>query len=205
MRWASSTVPLCNSVFPSGSSGRGESWVPGACCSCRARRVRPCRHLLSEGGVGRLQGSPQTPSPSSGRYFTSALFMIQRWWCTVSLLVVTMWLCPVIQADNHQDNLVVADAKKLDADGLVNFISVNEIGYITEYNQMVGPPCLHHWNALHGVNSFWLSSCPIFYQSLTSYQNMLWGQMKTDTNSLSPLTQTWVRTNWIWLTAPFPC
>ncbi|CAB1439911.1 unnamed protein product [Pleuronectes platessa] len=40
------------------------------------------------------------------------------------------------KADNHQDNLVVADAKKLDADGLVNFISVNEIRYITEYNQV---------------------------------------------------------------------
>ncbi|XP_060922834.1 endoplasmic reticulum resident protein 27 [Limanda limanda] len=40
------------------------------------------------------------------------------------------------KADNHQDNLVVANAKKMEADGLVNFISVNEIRYITEYNQV---------------------------------------------------------------------
>ncbi|XP_019939577.2 endoplasmic reticulum resident protein 27 [Paralichthys olivaceus] len=40
------------------------------------------------------------------------------------------------KADNHQDNLVVADAKKLETDGLINFISVNEIRYITEYNQV---------------------------------------------------------------------
>uniref|UniRef100_A0A3Q2QIN3 Endoplasmic reticulum protein 27 n=1 Tax=Fundulus heteroclitus TaxID=8078 RepID=A0A3Q2QIN3_FUNHE len=40
------------------------------------------------------------------------------------------------KADNHQENLVLAEAKKLDADGLVNFISINELRYITEYNQV---------------------------------------------------------------------
>lgn len=45
----------------------------------------------------------------------------------------------MIQADNHQENLVIADAKKLEADGLVNFITINEVRYITEYNQVVGP------------------------------------------------------------------
>lgn len=44
----------------------------------------------------------------------------------------------VIQADNHQENLVVAEVKKLETDGLVNFISMNEVRYITEYNQVVG-------------------------------------------------------------------
>lgn len=47
------------------------------------------------------------------------------------------WWCCVIQADNHQENLVVAEAKKIEADGLVNFITINEVRYITEYNQVV--------------------------------------------------------------------
>lgn len=48
-------------------------------------------------------------------------------------------VCHGIQADNHQENLVVAEAKKLETDGLVNFISINEVRYITEYNQVVSP------------------------------------------------------------------
>ncbi|XP_030267916.1 endoplasmic reticulum resident protein 27 [Sparus aurata] len=40
------------------------------------------------------------------------------------------------KADNHQENLVLSDAKKLDADGLVNFITINEIRFITEYSQV---------------------------------------------------------------------
>ena len=47
-------------------------------------------------------------------------------------------MCYVIQVDNHQENLVLSDAKKLDADGLVNFITINEIRFITEYSQVVG-------------------------------------------------------------------
>ncbi|KAJ3614583.1 hypothetical protein NHX12_018155 [Muraenolepis orangiensis] len=40
------------------------------------------------------------------------------------------------KADNSQENLVLAEAKKLDADGLVNFITINEVRYVTEYNQV---------------------------------------------------------------------
>lgn len=41
------------------------------------------------------------------------------------------------QADNHQETIVLSEVKKLDTDGLVNFISTNEVRYITEYNQVV--------------------------------------------------------------------
>ncbi|XP_061761836.1 protein disulfide-isomerase isoform X2 [Nerophis ophidion] len=41
-----------------------------------------------------------------------------------------------LQADNHQENLVVAEAKKLETDGLVNFVVVNEVRYLTEYSQV---------------------------------------------------------------------
>ncbi|XP_041642118.1 endoplasmic reticulum resident protein 27 [Cheilinus undulatus] len=40
------------------------------------------------------------------------------------------------KADNHQDSLILSEAKKIEADGLVNFISTNEVRYITEYNQV---------------------------------------------------------------------
>lgn len=40
------------------------------------------------------------------------------------------------KADNHQENLVLAEAETLDTDGLVNFITINEVRYITEYNQV---------------------------------------------------------------------
>uniref|UniRef100_A0A8C5HG30 Endoplasmic reticulum resident protein 27 n=1 Tax=Gouania willdenowi TaxID=441366 RepID=A0A8C5HG30_GOUWI len=40
------------------------------------------------------------------------------------------------KADNHQENLDLTEAKKLETDGLVNFISMNEVRYITEYNQV---------------------------------------------------------------------
>ncbi|KAJ0050674.1 hypothetical protein NL108_005071, partial [Boleophthalmus pectinirostris] len=39
-------------------------------------------------------------------------------------------------ADNRQENLVVSELKKLDTDGLVNFIMINEVRYVTEYNQV---------------------------------------------------------------------
>lgn len=54
-------------------------------------------------------------------------------------LVAMMIMLVLLQADNRQENLVTAKANKLEADGLVNFITVNEIRYITEYNQVVGP------------------------------------------------------------------
>ncbi|XP_077380786.1 endoplasmic reticulum resident protein 27 [Festucalex cinctus] len=40
------------------------------------------------------------------------------------------------KADNHQENLVIAEAEKIKTDGLVNFITVNEVRYMTEYNQV---------------------------------------------------------------------
>ncbi|KAM9819686.1 endoplasmic reticulum resident protein 27 [Syngnathus typhle] len=40
------------------------------------------------------------------------------------------------KADNHQENLVMAEIEQLKIDGLVNFIIVNEVRYITEYNQV---------------------------------------------------------------------
>lgn len=45
----------------------------------------------------------------------------------------------VMQADNRQENIVVADIKKLETDGLVNFMRTNQVRYITEYDQVVGP------------------------------------------------------------------
>ncbi|XP_043971283.1 endoplasmic reticulum resident protein 27 [Gambusia affinis] len=40
------------------------------------------------------------------------------------------------KADNHQENLVLGEVKTLNSDGLVNFISINEVRYITEYDQV---------------------------------------------------------------------
>uniref|UniRef100_A0A3P8ZF50 Endoplasmic reticulum resident protein 27 n=2 Tax=Esox lucius TaxID=8010 RepID=A0A3P8ZF50_ESOLU len=40
------------------------------------------------------------------------------------------------KADNHQENLQLSEAKKIEADGLARFITMNEIRYITEYNQV---------------------------------------------------------------------
>ncbi|CAF94351.1 unnamed protein product [Tetraodon nigroviridis] len=40
------------------------------------------------------------------------------------------------KADRHQEKLDLAAAKKIDADGLVNFITINEVRYVTEYNQV---------------------------------------------------------------------
>lgn len=46
----------------------------------------------------------------------------------------------MMQADRHQEKLDLAKAKKIDADGLVNFITINEVRYVTEYNQAVSLP-----------------------------------------------------------------
>lgn len=48
----------------------------------------------------------------------------------------------LMQADEHQENLVVEKAEKLDANGLVNFIIINEVRYLTEYGQVVGQALL---------------------------------------------------------------
>ena len=39
--------------------------------------------------------------------------------------------------DVAQENLRLSDAKKVDADGLTRFIKMNNIRYLTEYNQVV--------------------------------------------------------------------
>uniref|UniRef100_A0A4W5Q6Y6 Endoplasmic reticulum protein 27 n=1 Tax=Hucho hucho TaxID=62062 RepID=A0A4W5Q6Y6_9TELE len=40
------------------------------------------------------------------------------------------------KADNHQENLQLSETKKVEADGLARFITMNELRYITEYNQV---------------------------------------------------------------------
>ncbi|XP_066519729.1 endoplasmic reticulum resident protein 27 [Hoplias malabaricus] len=40
------------------------------------------------------------------------------------------------KADQHQENMQLAKTKKLDADGVVRFFTINNIRYITEYNQV---------------------------------------------------------------------
>ncbi|XP_056136978.1 endoplasmic reticulum resident protein 27 [Lampris incognitus] len=40
------------------------------------------------------------------------------------------------KADNRQEKLVLSEAKKVETDGLVNFLFINELRYITEYNQV---------------------------------------------------------------------
>ncbi|KAM6940579.1 endoplasmic reticulum resident protein 27 [Xenentodon cancila] len=47
------------------------------------------------------------------------------------------------KADNHQENLVISEAKKLETDGLVKFITTNEVRYITEYNQVTAVGLFH--------------------------------------------------------------
>ncbi|XP_071361535.1 endoplasmic reticulum resident protein 27 [Trachinotus anak] len=63
-----------------------------------------------------------------------AICTVKEVWADYSLSSDTITLFR--KADNHQENLVLADAKKLETDGLVNFISINEVRYITEYSQM---------------------------------------------------------------------
>ncbi|XP_028445933.1 endoplasmic reticulum resident protein 27 [Perca flavescens] len=62
-------------------------------------------------------------------------------WAVYSLSSDTITLFR--KADNHQENLVIAEAKKLEAEGLVNFITINEVRYITEYNQVTAVGLFH--------------------------------------------------------------
>ncbi|XP_072318919.1 endoplasmic reticulum resident protein 27 [Eucyclogobius newberryi] len=64
----------------------------------------------------------------------AALCSVKEVWADYSVSTDTITLFR--KADNHQENLVVANAEKLDTDGLVNFITVNEVRYITEYDQV---------------------------------------------------------------------
>lgn len=58
---------------------------------------------------------------------------------SLMMIMMKMMMCYVIKADNHQENLVLAETKKVEADSFVNFITINEVRYITEYNQVVRP------------------------------------------------------------------
>uniref|UniRef100_A0A665X0W3 Endoplasmic reticulum protein 27 n=1 Tax=Echeneis naucrates TaxID=173247 RepID=A0A665X0W3_ECHNA len=64
----------------------------------------------------------------------AAICTVKEVWADYSLSSDTIALFR--KADNHRENLVLAEAKKLEIDGLVNFITTNEIRYITEYNQV---------------------------------------------------------------------
>ncbi|KAJ0033029.1 hypothetical protein NQD34_000136 [Periophthalmus magnuspinnatus] len=63
-----------------------------------------------------------------------AICSVKEVWADYSVSMNTITLFR--KADNHQENLVVAEVKKLDTDGLVNFVMINEVRYITEYNQV---------------------------------------------------------------------
>ncbi|KAM4750199.1 endoplasmic reticulum resident protein 27 [Anableps anableps] len=63
-----------------------------------------------------------------------AICTVKEVWADFSISLGTISLFRKV--DNYQENLVLAEVKKLNADGLVNFISTNEVRYITEYNQV---------------------------------------------------------------------
>uniref|UniRef100_A0A3B3SGL0 Endoplasmic reticulum protein 27 n=1 Tax=Paramormyrops kingsleyae TaxID=1676925 RepID=A0A3B3SGL0_9TELE len=43
---------------------------------------------------------------------------------------------PAYQADLHREDLLLSKAQALDVDGLTRFFSINELRYVTEYNQV---------------------------------------------------------------------
>uniref|UniRef100_A0A672YYL2 Endoplasmic reticulum protein 27 n=1 Tax=Sphaeramia orbicularis TaxID=375764 RepID=A0A672YYL2_9TELE len=63
-----------------------------------------------------------------------AICTVKEVWASYSIPSDTIALFR--KADNHQENLVLSEAKKLESDGLVNFITINEVRYFTEYNQV---------------------------------------------------------------------
>nr|XP_046235128.1 endoplasmic reticulum resident protein 27 [Scatophagus argus] len=63
-----------------------------------------------------------------------AICTVKEVWADYSLSSDTITIFR--KADNHQENLVLSKAKKIEADGLVNFMTTNEVRYITEYNQV---------------------------------------------------------------------
>ncbi|XP_060921348.1 endoplasmic reticulum resident protein 27 [Labrus mixtus] len=70
-----------------------------------------------------------------------AICSVKEVWADYSVSSDTITLFR--KADNHQENLVVTEIKKIEADGLVNFITVNEVRYITEYNQVTAVGLFH--------------------------------------------------------------
>ncbi|CAL8332248.1 unnamed protein product [Lota lota] len=63
----------------------------------------------------------------------AAICMEKEVWAELSISSDTIAIFR--KADNHQENLVLSEAKKVEGDGLVNFITINEVRYVTEYNQ----------------------------------------------------------------------
>ncbi|XP_074520656.1 endoplasmic reticulum resident protein 27 [Halichoeres trimaculatus] len=63
-----------------------------------------------------------------------AICAVKEVWADYSVSSDTITLFR--KADNHQENLGLAEAKEVKADGLVNFITINEVRYVTEYNQV---------------------------------------------------------------------
>ncbi|XP_029706185.1 endoplasmic reticulum resident protein 27 [Takifugu rubripes] len=63
-----------------------------------------------------------------------ALCVVKEVWAEYSISSDTLVLFRKV--DKHQEKLDLAKAKKIESDGLVNFITINEVRFITEYNQV---------------------------------------------------------------------
>ncbi|KAM6971770.1 endoplasmic reticulum resident protein 27 [Aplochiton taeniatus] len=68
-------------------------------------------------------------------------------WADISIASDTIALFR--KADNHQENLLLSQVKKLDTDGLVRFFTINELRYITEYNQVTAVGLFNSEVAVH--------------------------------------------------------
>uniref|UniRef100_A0A674D9B7 Endoplasmic reticulum resident protein 27 n=1 Tax=Salmo trutta TaxID=8032 RepID=A0A674D9B7_SALTR len=69
------------------------------------------------------------------KHIPVALCSNKEAWAKLSIVSDTLTIFR--KADNHQDNLQLSETKKVEADGLARFITMNELRYITEYNQVV--------------------------------------------------------------------
>uniref|UniRef100_A0A8C7QQ34 Endoplasmic reticulum resident protein 27 n=1 Tax=Oncorhynchus mykiss TaxID=8022 RepID=A0A8C7QQ34_ONCMY len=70
----------------------------------------------------------------SVKHIPVALCSDKEAWAKLSIVSDTVTIFR--KADNHQDNLQLSETKKVEADGLARFITMNELRYITEYNQV---------------------------------------------------------------------
>ncbi|XP_055762550.1 endoplasmic reticulum resident protein 27-like [Salvelinus fontinalis] len=68
------------------------------------------------------------------KHIPVALCSDKEAWAKLSIVSDTIAIFR--KADNHQDNLQLSETKKVEADGLARFITMNELRYITEYNQV---------------------------------------------------------------------
>ncbi|XP_072538923.1 endoplasmic reticulum resident protein 27 [Salminus brasiliensis] len=64
----------------------------------------------------------------------AALCSVKEVWANYSINSDT--IAVFRKADGHQENLLLSKIEKLDSDGLVRFFTINNILYITEYNQV---------------------------------------------------------------------